>query len=113
MSGGAGGEGKMRGREGGGCCVGVSTGSHAPVHTMAVQHISSFPRREDLYRLISGHTVAKGLKGAQATFDIYTKSWAEDSSQENMKKTVVAFETDILFLIPTEMALAQHRAHAK
>lgn len=30
-----------------------------------------------------------------------------------MKKTVVAFETDILFLIPTEMALAQHRAHAK
>lgn len=69
--------------------------------------------REDFYRLVSGSTVKKGLKGAQATFGIYTESWAQDPSQENKKKTVVAFETDALFLIPTEMALAQHRAHAK
>lgn len=68
---------------------------------------------EDFYRLVSGSTVRKGLKGAQATFGIYTESWAQDPSQENKKKTVVAFETDALFLIPTEMALAQHRAHAK
>lgn len=100
-------------REGGGYHVGVTAGRHVPVNTRGVQHVSSSPCREDLYRLVSGHTVTKGLKGAQATFDIYTESWAQDPSQENMKKTVVAFETDILFLIPTEMALAQHRAHAK
>lgn len=100
-------------RERGECCVGESASRHAPVDTRAVQHVSSSLCREDLYRLVSGYTVAKGLKGAQATFDIYTESWAQDPSQENMKKTVVAFETDILFLIPTEMALAQHRAHAK
>lgn len=100
-------------REGDGCCVGESTGRHAPVDTRAVQHVLLSPCREDFYRLVSGHTVAKGLKGAQATFDIYTESWAQDPSQENMKKTVVAFETDVLFLIPTEIALVQHKAHAK
>lgn len=79
-----------------------------------VQHLfHPSPCREDFYRLVSGYTVSKGLKGAQTTFDIYTESWALDPSQETKKKTVVDLETDILFLIPTEMALAQHRAHAK
>nr|XP_020026272.1 bile salt-activated lipase [Castor canadensis] len=68
---------------------------------------------EDFYRLVSGFTTTKGLSGARATFDLYTQSWAEDSSQETKKKTVVNLETDILFLMPTEMALAQHKANAK
>ncbi|KAM5299482.1 bile salt-activated lipase [Ctenodactylus gundi] len=68
---------------------------------------------EDFYRLVSGLTVTKGLRGAQATYSIYTESWAQDPSQENKKKTVVDLETDVLFLIPTETALAQHRAHAR
>nr|P07882.2 RecName: Full=Bile salt-activated lipase; Short=BAL; AltName: Full=Bile salt-stimulated lipase; Short=BSSL; AltName: Full=Carboxyl ester lipase; AltName: Full=Cholesterol esterase; AltName: Full=Pancreatic lysophospholipase; AltName: Full=Sterol esterase; Flags: Precursor [Rattus norvegicus]CAA34189.1 cholesterol esterase preprotein (AA -20 to 592) [Rattus norvegicus] len=85
----------------------------ATVDVPAIDKAKQDVTEEDFYRLVSGHTVAKGLKGTQATFDIYTESWAQDPSQENMKKTVVAFETDILFLIPTEMALAQHRAHAK
>uniref|UniRef100_A0A8C6RJ76 Carboxylic ester hydrolase n=1 Tax=Nannospalax galili TaxID=1026970 RepID=A0A8C6RJ76_NANGA len=68
---------------------------------------------EDFYRLVSGLTISKGLRGAKATFDIYTESWAQNPTQETMKKTVVDLETDILFLIPTEMALAQHRANAK
>ncbi|VTJ69876.1 Hypothetical predicted protein [Marmota monax] len=68
---------------------------------------------EDFYRLVSGLTVTKGLRGAQATFDIYTESWAQDPSQVTRKKTVVDLETDILFLMPTEIALAQHRAKAK
>jgi hypothetical protein len=63
--------------------------------------------------LVSGFTTTKGLSGARATFDLYTQSWAEDSSQETKKKTVVNLETDILFLMPTEMALAQHKANAK
>lgn len=44
---------------------------------------------------------------------MYTASWAQDSSQETKKKTVVDLETDILFLMPTETAVAQHRANAK
>lgn len=71
------------------------------------------PCREDFYKLVSGLTITKGLRGANATFDIYTEPWAHDTSQETKKKTVVDFETDILFLVPTEFAVAQHRANAK
>ncbi|XP_023556018.1 bile salt-activated lipase [Octodon degus] len=68
---------------------------------------------EDFYNLVTGFTMTKGLDGARAAFDIYTESWAQDSSQETKKKTVVDLETDILFLMPTEKALAQHRANAR
>ncbi|KAM6182699.1 bile salt-activated lipase [Erethizon dorsatum] len=68
---------------------------------------------EDFYWLVSGLTTSKGPDGARATFDVYTKPWAQDSSQETKKKTVVELETDVLFLMPTETALAQHRANAK
>ncbi|XP_072488925.1 bile salt-activated lipase [Notamacropus eugenii] len=68
---------------------------------------------KDFYKLVSGLTITKGLPGANATFDFYTQFWSRDASQETMKKTVVDFETDILFLIPTEIALAQHSANAK
>uniref|UniRef100_A0A8C2VH76 Carboxylic ester hydrolase n=1 Tax=Chinchilla lanigera TaxID=34839 RepID=A0A8C2VH76_CHILA len=68
---------------------------------------------EDFHWLVSGLTTTKGLDGARAAFDIYTESWAQDPSQETKKKTVVDLETDILFLMPTEIALAQHRANAK
>ncbi|KAK1334019.1 hypothetical protein QTO34_005018 [Cnephaeus nilssonii] len=68
---------------------------------------------EDFFKLVSGFTFAKGPRGANATFDFYTASWAQDSSQEAKKKTVVDLETDIGFLMPTKMAVAQHRASAK
>ncbi|KAK1334020.1 hypothetical protein QTO34_005019 [Cnephaeus nilssonii] len=68
---------------------------------------------EDFFKLVSGLTFAKGPRGANATFDLYTTSWAQDSSQEAKKKTVVDFETDVFFLMPTKMAVAQHRASAK
>ena len=69
--------------------------------------------REDFYKLVSEFTITKGLRGAKTTFDVYTESWAQDPSQENKKKTVVDLETDVLFLVPTEIAIAQHRANAK
>ncbi|XP_023601438.1 bile salt-activated lipase isoform X3 [Myotis lucifugus] len=68
---------------------------------------------EDFFKLVSGFTITKGPRGANATFDFYTASWAEDSSQEAKKKTVVDLETDIGFLMPTKMTVAQHRANAK
>ncbi|EPQ15021.1 Bile salt-activated lipase [Myotis brandtii] len=68
---------------------------------------------EDIFKLIRQVTIAKGPRGANATFDLYTASWAQDSSQEAKKKTLVELETDIGFLMPTKMAVAQHRANAK
>ncbi|XP_023601439.1 bile salt-activated lipase isoform X4 [Myotis lucifugus] len=68
---------------------------------------------EDFFKLITQVTIAKGPRGANATFDFYTAPWAQDSSQEAKKKTVVDFETDVFFLMPTKMAVAQHRANAK
>ncbi|XP_037653412.1 bile salt-activated lipase [Choloepus didactylus] len=68
---------------------------------------------EDFYKLVRALTTSKGPKGANATFDVYTEPWAQDSSQEARKKTVVEFETDILFLVSTQIALAQHKANAK
>lgn len=69
--------------------------------------------REEFFKLVSGLTITKGIKGAKSTFDMYTAPWAKDSSQEAKKKTVVDFETDVLFLVPTQITLAQHRANAK
>ncbi|XP_004648882.1 bile salt-activated lipase-like, partial [Octodon degus] len=65
---------------------------------------------EDFYNLVAGFTMTKGLDGARAAFDTYTEAWAQDSSQENKKKTVVNLETDILFLMPTEKVLNLHTA---
>ncbi|XP_070286474.1 bile salt-activated lipase-like [Myotis yumanensis] len=68
---------------------------------------------KDFYKFVSWITSAKGPRGANATFDFYTAPWAEDSSQEAKRKTVVDFATDYLFLMPTKIEVAQHRANAK
>ncbi|XP_006894494.1 PREDICTED: bile salt-activated lipase-like [Elephantulus edwardii] len=68
---------------------------------------------EDFYNLVRKFTITKGLPGAKGTFDIYTESWNDHPSQETKKKTVVDFETDLSFLIPNKMAVAQHRLNAK
>ncbi|KAM6169466.1 bile salt-activated lipase-like [Rhynchocyon petersi] len=68
---------------------------------------------EDFYKLVSGLTYNKGPNGAQTTFDFYTESWKKDSSQVMRKKTVVDFETDVLFLAPTKAAVAMHKTNAK
>ncbi|KAM4876489.1 bile salt-activated lipase [Thomomys bottae] len=85
----------------------------ATVDMPAVDKSSKDITAEDFYRLVSGLTVTKGQRGATDTFDIYTESWTQDPSQETKKKTVVDLETDILFLVPTEVALAQHKINAK
>ncbi|ELK32029.1 Bile salt-activated lipase [Myotis davidii] len=68
---------------------------------------------KDFYNFVSWITIAKGPRGANATFDFYTAPWAQDSSQEAKKKTVVDFATDYFFLMPTKIDVAQHRANAK
>ncbi|KAI5138542.1 Bile Salt-Activated Lipase [Manis pentadactyla] len=85
----------------------------ASIDMPAIDKDKQVVTEEDFYKMVSGLTITKGIMGANTTFDIYTEPWAQDSSQETRKKTVVDFETDILFLVPTEIALAQHRANAK
>ncbi|KFO31953.1 bile salt-activated lipase [Fukomys damarensis] len=85
----------------------------ATIDMPAVDRFYKNISEEDFYWLVSGFTTSKGLDGARAAFDVYTERWAQDPSQETKKKTVVDLETDVLFLIPTETSLAQHRATAK
>ncbi|XP_068409889.1 LOW QUALITY PROTEIN: bile salt-activated lipase [Eschrichtius robustus] len=85
----------------------------ASVEMPAISKDKQAITEEDFYKLVSGLTITKGPRGANATFDVYTKPWAQDSSQETKKKTVVHFETDVLFLMPTEIAVAQHKTKAK
>ncbi|XP_005408465.1 PREDICTED: bile salt-activated lipase isoform X2 [Chinchilla lanigera] len=85
----------------------------AAIDLPSIQASKKNVTEEDFHWLVSGFTTTKGLDGARAVFDIYTESWAQDPSQETKKKTVVDLETDIIFLMPTEAALAQHRANAR
>nr|KAF6314297.1 carboxyl ester lipase [Myotis myotis] len=68
---------------------------------------------KDFYKVVRWITIAKGPRGANATFDFYTASWANDSSQLAKRKTVVDFATDYFFLMPAKIDVAQHRANAK
>ncbi|XP_019497313.1 PREDICTED: bile salt-activated lipase [Hipposideros armiger] len=85
----------------------------ASIDVPAINKDKKIVTDEDFFKLVSGLTITKGARGANSTFDMYTAPWAKDASQEAKKKTVVDFETDILFLVPTEITLAQHRANAK
>ncbi|XP_038637733.1 bile salt-activated lipase-like [Scyliorhinus canicula] len=67
----------------------------------------------DLYNLIQNLTIASGEKGANITYAQYTKDWPANPSQETIKRTVVALETDVLFLVPTQLALDLHSRHAQ
>ncbi|KAM4695906.1 general transcription factor 3C polypeptide 5 isoform 1-T1 [Rhinophrynus dorsalis] len=68
---------------------------------------------EDVRRVVQGLTITKGSGGLDIAYDLYTKSWGTDPSQETMKKTVVELETDYIFLVPTQEALALHFQNAR
>uniref|UniRef100_A0A7M4EJB0 Carboxylic ester hydrolase n=1 Tax=Crocodylus porosus TaxID=8502 RepID=A0A7M4EJB0_CROPO len=68
---------------------------------------------DDFYNLVQGLTMEKGVKGANATYALYTQVWGQTPDQETMKKTVVDLETDYIFLIPTQRALNLHYQNAK
>ncbi|XP_072344949.1 bile salt-activated lipase-like [Scyliorhinus torazame] len=67
----------------------------------------------DLYNLIQSLTVGSGEKGANITYAQYTKDWPANPSQEIIKRAVVALETDVLFLVPTQLALDLHSRHTQ
>ncbi|XP_029467137.1 bile salt-activated lipase [Rhinatrema bivittatum] len=85
------------------------TGVDLPVINQPLHKISP----DDVYKLVAGLTLQKGVEGANATYSIYTQDWGGSPDQETMKKTVVDLETDYIFLVPTQLALAQHQQNAR
>ncbi|XP_067826066.1 bile salt-activated lipase-like [Heptranchias perlo] len=68
---------------------------------------------EDLYHLIQGLTMNTRGQGTNITYAQYTKDWPSTPSQKTIKRTVVELETDVLFLVPTQLALDLHYQHAQ
>ncbi|XP_072096789.1 bile salt-activated lipase-like [Mobula birostris] len=67
----------------------------------------------DLYNLIRGFTKDTKGQGVNITYEEYTRNWPSNPSQETIKKTIVNLETDVLFLVPTQLALDLHYQHAQ
>uniref|UniRef100_A0A087XBD3 Carboxylic ester hydrolase n=2 Tax=Poecilia formosa TaxID=48698 RepID=A0A087XBD3_POEFO len=67
---------------------------------------------DDVKRLLSSFTKDKGTLGFENAFSTYTLDWGTTPSRETVKKTVVAIETDYLFLIPTQAALYLHASNS-
>uniref|UniRef100_A0A8C8DII2 Carboxylic ester hydrolase n=1 Tax=Oryzias sinensis TaxID=183150 RepID=A0A8C8DII2_9TELE len=67
---------------------------------------------EEVKRLLTALTKEKGQMGSDSAYATYSASWGSSPSQETVKKTVVAIETDYLFLIPTQTALYLHAGSA-
>ncbi|XP_056396113.1 bile salt-activated lipase-like, partial [Hyla sarda] len=68
---------------------------------------------EEVHKLVEGMTLAKGASALDMAYNLYTDSWGTNPDQEAIKKTVVDIETDYIFLVPTQEALALHYMHAK
>ncbi|NXG45307.1 CEL lipase, partial [Psilopogon haemacephalus] len=67
---------------------------------------------DEVYNLVKGLTVDRGERGASLTYNIYTQDWGENPDKETVKKTVVALDTDYIFLVPTQWALDLHLKNA-
>ncbi|XP_009664053.1 general transcription factor 3C polypeptide 5 isoform X1 [Struthio camelus] len=68
---------------------------------------------DEVYKLIQGLTLEKGLRGANATYALYTQVWGDNPDQEVVKRTVVDVATDYIFLIPTQWSLKLHQHNAR
>ncbi|XP_013857896.1 bile salt-activated lipase [Austrofundulus limnaeus] len=67
---------------------------------------------EEVKRLLGSLTKEKGTLGLDNAYSTYTLDWGSKPSRETIKKTVVAIETDYIFLIPTQAALYLHASKA-
>ncbi|XP_075690660.1 bile salt-activated lipase-like [Rhinoderma darwinii] len=70
-------------------------------------------KKEEVEKLVQELTLPKGTLGGNLAYEVYTANWGSNPSQELMKKTVVDAETDYIFLVPTQEALALHSMHAR
>ncbi|CAG5867226.1 carboxyl ester lipase, tandem duplicate 1 [Menidia menidia] len=67
---------------------------------------------EDVKRLLASFTKDKGRLGFDNAYSTYTLDWGSSPNRETIKKTVVAIETDYIFLIPTQAALYLHASNS-
>ncbi|KAL0965534.1 hypothetical protein UPYG_G00282540 [Umbra pygmaea] len=64
-------------------------------------------------KLLLDSLTMKGEAATNSAFTEYTADWGAKPSQETIKKTVVAIETDFIFLVPTQVSLYLHASNAK
>ncbi|XP_044125007.1 bile salt-activated lipase-like [Bufo gargarizans] len=67
----------------------------------------------EVEKLVQDLTLPKGSLGSNLAYELYTSNWGPSPSQELMKKTIVDAETDYIFLVPTQEALARHAMNAR
>uniref|UniRef100_A0A8C5R1Y0 Carboxylic ester hydrolase n=1 Tax=Leptobrachium leishanense TaxID=445787 RepID=A0A8C5R1Y0_9ANUR len=84
-------------------------GVDLPVINEPLQRISI----ESIENLVEGLTLPIGQEGSAAGYGIYSYYWGSNPTQEQLKRTVVDVETDYIFLVPTQEALALHYQNAK
>ncbi|XP_038124300.1 bile salt-activated lipase-like isoform X1 [Cyprinodon tularosa] len=68
---------------------------------------------DDVKGLLRSFTKEKGTMGYENAYATYSADLGSNPSGETIKKTVVAVETDYLFLIPTQAALFLHASKAR
>ncbi|KAA0719842.1 Bile salt-activated lipase [Triplophysa tibetana] len=66
----------------------------------------------DVKKLADALTRDKGTAAGAAAYAEYTSAWGNNPSNSDIKKTVVALETDYIFLVPTQAALYLHAEKA-
>ncbi|TNN43545.1 Bile salt-activated lipase [Liparis tanakae] len=85
----------------------VSAGFNVP----SINSLLSDTPIDDVKRLLASYT-KQGKAALDQAFYTYSSTWVTNPSRETIKKTVVAIETDYLFLIPTQAALYLHANNA-
>ncbi|XP_010892268.2 carboxyl ester lipase, tandem duplicate 2 [Esox lucius] len=64
-------------------------------------------------KLLLGALTKKGENVTNSALAEYSADWGTKPSQETIKKTVVAIETDYIFLVPTQVSLYLHASNAQ
>ncbi|KAM9841712.1 bile salt-activated lipase-like [Aulostomus maculatus] len=87
-------------------------------HILTFQDIPSIGNKnketpvEDLKRLLAAYTKEMGQVALEVAFSEYTSNWGSTPSQETIKRTAVDIGTDFIFLVPAQVAIHLHAAHA-
>ncbi|XP_040298236.1 bile salt-activated lipase-like [Bufo bufo] len=68
---------------------------------------------EEVQKLVQSLTITNDTAAIDMAYNLYTQAWGTNPDQEIIKKTVVDLETDYIFLVPTQEALALHYQHAQ
>ncbi|XP_070845033.1 bile salt-activated lipase-like [Chaetodon trifascialis] len=68
---------------------------------------------EDVRRILAAFTKEMGTASLDSAYSAYTSNYGPNPSRETIKKTIVEIETDIIFLVPAQVALYLHSGNAR